>query len=140
VMAIDTLTGNQIWTATYPTPSTIKGFVYADRLSDRLFFSTATGIYSVSDNGAGPSGWTDNWGGAIALANPSTPVFIPGDTLVYVGGVGALSRRQVANGLAFDQIALGDGSAVVGSPTIDVRGGFAYVGTDAGVVYAITIP
>src|SRR5262249_54936541 len=75
VMAIDTATGNPAWSGAYPTPSTVKGYVFADRLSDDLYFSTATGIYSVSDDGAGPSGWTDNWGGAVALANPSTPVF-----------------------------------------------------------------
>jgi hypothetical protein len=140
VMAIDTATGNQVWTAAYPTPTTVKGFVYADRLTTNLYFSTATGIYSVADSGAGPSGWTDNWGGAIALTNPSTPVFIPGDDKVYTGGIGRLYRRQVANGLAFDEFVLGDGSAVVGSPTIDLSGGFVYVGSDAGVVYAIKIP
>jgi hypothetical protein len=39
-----------------------------------------------------------------------------------------------------DEFVLGDGLSVAGSPTVDVRDGFVYLGTEAGVVYGIKLP
>ena len=35
---------------------------------------------------------------------------------------------------------LGDGSAAVGSPALDVGSDTAYVGTDAGKIYPVALP
>jgi hypothetical protein len=141
VRAIDAATGASNWVAPFSTSGTVKGFVYPDRLTDDLYFSTASTIYSVSDllgTAAAP-----NWGAfGVAFTNGSTPVFIPNDDKVYVGGNNRLFRRKQSDGSALDEFVLGDPAvpSLVGSPTIDLRDGFIYVGTDAGVVYAIRIP
>ncbi len=139
VMAIDTADGSAAWGAVYPTALPVKGFVYADRLSDDLYFSTSNTVYSISDDGGGSFGWTDNWSGGVAMSNPSPPVFIPGDDKVYVGALGSLVRLKQGTGSGLDAFPLGDGSAAVGSPTIDLAGGFVYVGTESGTVYAIRL-
>jgi hypothetical protein len=67
---------------------------------------------------------------------------VPGSGRVYVGGRDAklhvLKASDGSDDLA--AITLGDGLAAVGSPTVDVRGGRLYVGSEAGVVCAVAIP
>lgn len=37
-------------------------------------------------------------------------------------------------------VPLGDGSAAVGAPSLDVANNLLYVGTDAGIIYAVAPP
>jgi outer membrane protein assembly factor BamB len=79
-----------------------------------------------------PGGLPDNF--------PSIPVFVPGGPHVWVGGSDSrLHRLNATDGSPFDAFPLGTPSIVtaVGSPTIDLLGGFVYVGTEAGRIYAI---
>jgi len=140
VLAVNASDGLAAWTFTIPaSEGPAKGYVAADVLSQNLYFSTSTRVWSLRD--AGPT-FSDNWppGGAFP-PSPSTPVYAPLDTVVYVGGGdGRLYRLNVGDGTILDFFTLGKGDAAVGSPTLDLRGNYVYVGTEAGRVYAVQLP
>ena len=127
------------WTFTIPVgEGPAKGYVAADILGQSLYFSTTTRVRSLRDDGAT---FTDNWPGGVGLTSPSTPVHASLDTVVYVGsGDGNLYRLRVSDGSVFDFFTLGLGDALVGSPTLDLRANYLYVGTEAGRVYAVELP
>src|SRR5262249_1487875 len=97
-------------------------------------------VGSGGGGGASP-GEGVGWASGVAVNSPSTPVYAPGDTVLYVGsGDGKLYRLNVSDGSVFDSFTLGAGDAMVGSPTLDLRGHYLYVGTEAGRVYAVELP
>ena len=67
-----------------------------------------------------------------------------GGTYVYVGGGdGKLYRLNTSDGSDATPVfplALGEGPAGLGSPSIDVRANFLYVGSEAGIIYAVALP
>jgi outer membrane protein assembly factor BamB len=144
VLALNTANGGVDWTFTVPAgESAAKGYVVLDNQTPNLYFSTLRRVWALRDNGVS---FTPLWPGGVLLPGgipnnfPSTPVFIPGGPFVWVGGSDSrLHRLNVANGSGFDSFFLGTPAIVtaVGSPTIDLRAGFVYVGTEAGRVYAI---
>ncbi len=142
VRAIDTGTGLAKWVL--PTgDGPVKGFVLADRVSSDLYFSTTGRVWGITDTGG--TTFTPKWNaplGFVAFPNPSTPLYAPQDTFVFVGGGGRLFRLGALDGSLniLDSFRLGDGNAQVGSPTLDILHNFVYVGTDAGIVYAIQLP
>jgi outer membrane protein assembly factor BamB len=143
VKAIDTShggEGNTVWS--FPIPAlegNVKGYVAVDRITGDAFFSTAGRLWALKADG------TPRWSPPYrALDSPSTPVFAPQDSWVYVGGGdGQLHRFSVSTGeedlIAPFPVNLTEGGAV-GSPTFDLAGGFVYVGSEAGLVYAIRLP
>ena len=141
VRALRTSDGGVDWTYTPGVPDgVVKAFVFPDRLGTRLFFTTTNTVWAIQDNGGtAPLVWSRN-----DLQSPSTPVFIPGGPHLYVGtggpGNGKLYRLSAADGSTVDSFPLGDLDAQIGSPTLDPSTGFLYVGSDAGVVYAIQLP
>src|SRR6266540_2921196 len=142
VRALRTSDGGVDWTYTPAggPDGVVKAFVFPDRLGTRLFFSTTNTVWAIQDNGGtAPLVWSRN-----DLQSPSTPVFIPGGPHLYVGtggpGNGKLYRLSAADGSTVDSFPLGDLDAQIGSPTLDPSTGFLYVGSDAGVVYAIQLP
>jgi uncharacterized repeat protein (TIGR01451 family) len=140
VLAVNATDGSLAWTFTIPAgEGPAKGYVATDARSQNLYFSTANRVFSLQDQGATVS---DNWptGGPFP-PSPSTPVYAPLDTLVYIGaGDGRVYRLNVADGTTFDSFTLGAGDAAVGSPTLDLRANYLYVGTEAGRVYAVELP
>jgi len=142
VRALRTSDGGVDWTYTPAggPDGVVKAFVFPDRLGTRLFFSTTNTVWAIQDNGGTALlVWSRN-----DLQSPSTPVFIPGGPHLYVGtggaGNGKLYRLSAADGSTVDSFPLGDLAAQIGSPTLDLSAGFLYVGSDAGVVYAIQLP
>src|SRR6266511_1376185 len=142
VRALRTSDGGVDWTYTPAggPDGVVKAFVFPDRLGTRLFFSTTNTVWAIQDNGGTALlVWSRN-----DLQSPSTPVFIPGGPHLYVGtggaGNGKLYRLSDAAGSTVDSFPLGDLAAQIGSPTLDLSAGFLYVGSDAGVVYAIQLP
>jgi outer membrane protein assembly factor BamB len=143
VKAIDTShgsEGNTVWS--FPIPAAegnVKGYVAVDRFSGATFFSTVGRLWALKADG------TPRWTPAYReLPSPSTPVFAARDSWVYVGGGDAqLHRFSVATGeedmIPPFPVFLSEGGGV-GSPTFDVAAGFIYVGSEAGLVYAIRLP
>jgi hypothetical protein len=102
--------------------------------------------------GAQPRGLSDSLaggmqvkiGGGFALGpgiGPSAELFVPGSHYVYVGGSdGRLYEIDVTAGPGVTAPPLGDGSAVVGTSSLDRGYDLVHVGTDAGVFYAVSVP
>jgi uncharacterized repeat protein (TIGR01451 family) len=142
VYALDTLNnGATLWS--YPTgDNAVKSLVFTDRLGDDLYFTTENTIWSLTDTG---SAWTLNWSDAT-ISHPTAPLFVTGGIQLYVGSDdGHLYELDVTTGTpvappAHRSVALGDGVAAVGTAMRDGGNGLVHVGTEAGVVYAVTIP
>jgi hypothetical protein len=150
IHALDANDGSPRWAGPFlPGDGQVKLFVLPDFFSADLYFSTDSTVWAISDPGGGPppppppgAKWQR------PLPNPSQPVFYPGTGRVWVGGGdGQLYILDAATGLdAVAPIPLGDPDpgppppAMVGAPTVDQANGFVYVGTEAGVVYAVAIP
>jgi hypothetical protein len=131
--------GTLQWGSSFaPGDGQVKLFMVPDNFSTDLYFSTTSTVWAIRDDGAAA---TENWRNT-SIPSPSQPVFYAGTGRVYVGGGdGKLHVLKASDGTDdAPPITLGDGLSVVGAPTVDQAGGFVYVGTDAGVVYAVAIP
>jgi hypothetical protein len=139
VEALSTSDGSLLWGAPFqPLDGQVKLFMVPDLQSPDLYFSTTSTVWSIHDSGTGA---VERWRNTSILS-PSQPVFFAATGRVYVGGGdGKLHVLSDADGTdVVSPITLGDGLSAVGAPTVDQAGGFVYVGTDAGVVYAVAIP
>ena len=138
IVALDDATnGTTLWT--YPTGDGIaKGFVFLDRFSNQVYFSTNNFVWSVPF-GAAAGTFTFKQ----PILGPSVPLFSAAKGRVWVGSSdGNLYALDSATGLpvAAETFALGDGSAAIGGPSLDVVGNFLYSGSEAGVIYAVELP
>jgi outer membrane protein assembly factor BamB len=136
---LDAGTGSRLWGTPFaPGDGPVKLFAIADMFSNDLYLSTSTSVWAITDAGGG---FSPKW--SAPLAQPSQPVFFAGTGRVYVGdGNGRLHVLSAASGADLvAPIVLGEpGFAVAGAPTVDQAGGFVYLGSDAGVVFAVAIP
>lgn len=138
VHALNATTGANMWAAPFVTnDGPIKGYIFPKFGTTDLFFSTTTQTWSIRDNGASTS---LNWS-TSNVPNPSIPLVSFSDPYVWVGGSdGRLYQLDVANGMVDTSIILGDGTAAVGSPALDVINSTAYVGTTGGHLYPVMLP
>jgi hypothetical protein len=144
IHALDAASGASVWGGlTYDTGpgEAVKSFVGADRTNSRLLFSTTNAVWALDDSGPAPPGsWV--WRRSD-IPNPSTPVYLAGGPHLWLGSSnGRLYRLDYATGATQIDLPLGDTGtpSPVGSPTLDIPGGFLYVGTQAGVVHAVQLP
>jgi outer membrane protein assembly factor BamB len=124
----------------------VKGFVFPDPFGPNLYFTTNNKVWGIRDDG----GFATQLWPAVTVDNVSIVLFVPGTTKVIVGGEIAGVRQLVQLELAgagmpatpptVASVTLGDASAVVGSASYDSAFGMVYVGTDAGVIYAVQVP
>jgi outer membrane protein assembly factor BamB len=154
VYALDADDGDVAWTSAFVTGNgPVKSFVGADRLSatGRLFFSTTDKVWALDDPPAATAptlAWVRDGSAssteppAQRIPSPSSPVYIAGGPHLFVGsGNGTVYRLDYFTGSAATQVGIPLGDlAPVGSPTLDIAGGFLYVGTAAGAVFAVQLP
>ena len=117
----------------------VKGFIFADRLSQALYFSTTTKVWAVRDDGTAPF---ELWS-TTAVPSPSTLAFLElgGAGYLFVGGGdGRLYQLDAGTGTQVKSVQLGGPGDAIGAPTLDVLNSMAYVGSTAGVVYAVKVP
>jgi N-acetylneuraminic acid mutarotase len=138
VYAVDGATGQINWS--FPTgDGPVKGFVFTDRFSTRLHFSTTNRVWTLSDDGASAS---QPWAEVATIPNPSITLYDNRNDRAYVGG-GDGRLYQLSYGGAAPVVTSvllgGSASVAVGSPALDVGTGLVYVGTDAGIVYAVRV-
>jgi outer membrane protein assembly factor BamB len=139
VYSLDASDGRVLWSyATGDGPH--KGFIFPDRRNGRLYFSTTTKAWGLTDGNAEP-----NWP-PVELPSPSTALFTPGGSLLLIGGGdGRLYQLDVASAgpgvpPEIRSVVLGDGLAAVGSPSLDVMNVLVYVGIESGFIYAVKVP
>ncbi len=117
----------------------VNGLVLPDRLGADLYFSTSTRVWSLSEVELPTVHGELNWSAALG-ATPTRPVLSIGTGRLYAGGdLGLLYELDVTDGTS-RSVTLGDGGSALGSLTIDSPHGILYVGSEAGVVYAVQLP
>ena len=139
VYAIDPATGAEIWH--YDTgDGPVKGWVTPEStpaMPRRLYLSTTTTVWALTDTG--PSA-TLTWSSS-AVPGPSIPLAPYGQNLLYVGSSdGRLHQVDAATGVPVNSVVLGDGTAAIGNPSLDVINQLAYAGSEAGIVYGVQLP
>jgi outer membrane protein assembly factor BamB len=123
----------------------VKDFIWPDwRNPGDLYFAADTSIHPMHDNGSNLVYQTPP-GGPVGLggASPTSGVLVvPGTQLLYVGADdGHLYEIDFSQDPPFvKSVQLGDGGAVVGSPSLDWHNDLIHVGTEAGVFYAVDTP
>jgi uncharacterized repeat protein (TIGR03803 family) len=134
IYRINAANGSTVWGPVATNTGPVRTGLWVDLAADRIYFSTSSHLWSlVASTGAAVAGWP------VALTSPSYPVKIGGK--VYVGaGNGRLYQVDASTGLIDASVVLGDGSAAVGIPTYNSLEGTFYVGTEAGVIYAVQEP
>jgi len=141
VWAWDATSGALLWTY---TPSTadgaVKGFVmpeFTTSLPRKLYFSTTNWVWALTDNGSSASlTWQQK-----TVPGPSIPLAPVHGTRLYVGSSdGNLYQLDVSTGAKQISVQLGDGTATIGSPALDVVNNMAYVGSESGAVYGVALP
>jgi uncharacterized repeat protein (TIGR01451 family) len=124
-----------------PSGPAIKGFVFPDRQGTQLdlYFSTGSQVWGITDTG-GTGALKPGWP-VTTIPNPSIPVFgrIGGIAYVWVGSSdGRLYQIDAATGGIVKSVELGGGGSAIGAPSLDVTNNLIYVGSDAGVIYAVS--
>jgi outer membrane protein assembly factor BamB len=138
IYALDPLTGGVQWSLPL-ADGAVKSFVFPHYGTDNLFASTASKVWSINRTTASVNApWPVT---SANVPSPSTPTVKPGGTRVLLGGGdGKLWSLDAVNPLPGSSVVLGDGTAAVGTPALDVINNMVYVGTDQGVIYGVLLP
>jgi outer membrane protein assembly factor BamB len=119
----------------------VKGSIDRQPGSSRLYLATTNKVWCIDDNGGTASQvWSVSLGAGVT---PSTPMFLPGANRLLVGASnGRLYQLDTIQSPppTTTYVTLGTGNAAVGSPAFDVINNVIYVGSEAGVVYAVEWP
>ncbi|NOZ93875.1 MAG: PQQ-binding-like beta-propeller repeat protein [Acidobacteria bacterium] len=139
VYAVDPANGAEIWDHA-TGDGAVKGFIwpqYTTSTPRKLYFSTTNTVWALTDDGSSASlTWS-----TTAIPAPSIPLAPFGGSALYVGSSdGRLYQLDAATGGVDTSVTLGDGSATIGSPAMDVVNNMAYVGSESGAVYGVALP
>ena len=135
VSALDANTGLPDWT--FSGIGLPNGFPFLDRTNEDLYI-TAGGRVRALTHLSPTARWT-----VASIPNPSQPLFstIGGIGYVFVGSSdGNLYQIDALTGTVINSVLLGGGGSVIGAPSLDVPNSLIYVGSDAGVIYAVRVP
>jgi outer membrane protein assembly factor BamB len=143
VYALNSATGEPLWATPYLTgDGPIKGFVFPDRSTPRLAFSSNTKVHLIEDLG---SSFSLSWSPPVLLSNPAVVLLRSGDFRIMVadtpGRVYELDAR-VSTPTTNNFVTLGDPatSKQPGALTLDLSQNMLLSGTDDGVLYAVKFP
>jgi len=138
VHAIDADDGAPLWGAPYATgDGPVNGFVFPQRGTGRLAFSTARRTHLIHDDGTAAS---PVWTSPVDLRDPNVPLILDDEVLVADADGRVLSLDATQPDPAVVVFArFGDGArpAAPGLPFFDARSGLYLVGTTEGVLYAV---
>jgi outer membrane protein assembly factor BamB len=144
VYAFDKITGQQAWSFdTGGQP--VKGFLFPDRSpgGTALYFATTSRIHGISDDDGSASALF----APLAFPAPSIVLFRPAEgalppRLYFGAGNQRLYELDLSvtpvPGQKF--VVIGGVPSAIGAPSYDSDLGLVYVGSDAGVVYAVAVP
>lgn len=117
-----------------------KGFVFPQLFTQNVFASTSTETFSI-DTSISIVNWSHT-----CVANPSTPIWVPGTDRLYVGSnEGKLFQLSAAAGgicpTKPPSACIGDClTTIVGAPAFDIMKLMLYAGTVEGKVYGVRTP
>ena len=134
--------GTSLWLTPFNAgDGAVKGFVFPQFGTANFIISTTGNVTSIQDNGPGTTP-TLYW--QVPVANASIPLFVFGTNTALVGSSnGELIQINDTDTItpSTTSVTLGDGSAIVGAPTLHPGAATRiYVGTDDGVIYAVSWP
>ncbi len=134
VRRIDLSLGATWWTFnTLDGP--VKAFIWVDLAAGRIYFSTTENVWAFPTTG---SATVPLWQKSMPALGPSVPTVYNGR--LYVGALdGRLHEIDPATGSTINTLLLAPGEAI-GAPTIDGRDGTAYVGSEGGRLFAVSLP
>jgi outer membrane protein assembly factor BamB len=136
VHALDPDTGSDLWAAPGYTDlgdGPIKGFVSWHSSRSELVVSTTTKVTGL-DSTTGAINWQ------VGLASPSIPLVPFGNPFVYAGSSDGKLYEIDPTGPTLKSVALGGGTAAIGSPAWDRVNSQVVVGADDGRMYAVLVP
>lgn len=139
VFGVDALDGNNAWSFS-TGDGAVKGFIFPDRDSARLYLATTNKVWGLTDMIPTP-----NWP-VVLLPAPSIPLFIRASPFLYVGGSDGrlyeldLTLANAVTSPTVKSVPLGDSLAGVGPPSFDFPNALIYAGSEGGVVYAVQFP
>ncbi len=142
VYKIDATSGVTSWTSSATSDGPVRVGLWVDLAVavDRVYFSTNTKVWALvaSTGNLVSSGSGIVWP-VTTIASPSYPVKVSGK--LYIGSSdGKLYQVDASTGVVDTSVTLGDGSSAVGTPAYNGLDQMLYVGTEAGVVYAVQVP
>jgi len=137
VYALDKDTGASIWSSDLGDGA-IKGYLVQAWSSNRLFCTTDTKAWCLTDNGTSA---TQTWGQTLpGGATPSMPLLV-GTRLLFGGSDGYLYQYDTtATPPTYTRVVLGTGNAAAGSPSYDYVNDMVQVGSEAGIIYCVSRP
>jgi ELWxxDGT repeat protein len=145
VHALDAATGSDLWSSPFVldagagSDGAVKSYVWPESGTGNLYLSTTNVVWSLRDVGSSAS---ENWR-LTSIASPSAPLFFAWLNVLYVGSSDGNLYEIPLGGAGVPSpsaLLIGDGSASVGSPSFDVQNFLLYVGTEAGAIYAVSVP
>jgi ELWxxDGT repeat protein len=140
--ALNPENGAALWSTPYSGANGgIKVFPWTDTTvtPTAIYFSSDSQIHGVRDDGATPTPLT--WS-PVSVPNPSSLVVLGNS--IYLGSTlnnGSLVQINKTTG-ALSSLTLGDPTVAktVGTPSYDSANNLIIVGTDQGVIYAVSVP
>ncbi|MRR12224.1 hypothetical protein EG835_07110, partial [bacterium] len=134
VRRIDLSLGTTWWNFS-TSDGPVKGFIWVDLAVGRLYFSTTESVWAFTAPAAGAA---PLWRKKMPALGPTVPTVYNGR--LYVGALdGRLYEIDPATGSTLNTLLLAPGEAI-GALTVDSRDGTAYVGSEGGRLFAVTLP
>lgn len=141
VFALSPTTGATIWTRAF-ADGAVRGWIYYDPVSTRLYFATSTSVRAIPTSGATGSDWV-----VSGLTSPSRPILHFGTTRTYLG---ACADVACANGRVIELDSTNSwtvpktldlaGVGGLGPVTIDRSQNLLHAGSRSGRVVAVALP
>lgn len=141
VRALNTSDGSEYWSSPFVGAGALKGFVFPQGNSSRMFFAAGNRLFGIDNNGAGTVP-TLAWQESV-VPSPSTPLvsLVSGQYMVYYGGADGCVYQRPSDGSTRIGVRLGSPGSPpkLGQPTLDVTNNRLLLGSDEGRIYVANL-
>ena len=120
------------------------GFLFPDRRGNDLYAAThgktQDRVEAITDTGS----LDPKWSPEPILINPSVLLHHPGTDDIYVGvenhgGSAAVLKLDAITGAVVSSVPLETAAQTIGAPSLDLTYGMLYMGSEAGIIYAVEL-
>ena len=131
----------------YTVDSDVKSFIFPDRSSTALYFTTTNFLWGLTDDGTVLGDrWTPQTFVPFPGQKPSVVLLWASQGYLYVGAdnyfggdSGVVQIHVDTPGAATFQV-LDPAPLVIGAPSLDIGHNLLHVGSEAGILYAVEVP